>query len=193
MDSDDFQISDDECIEIYKNNILDSFTNSKEHYDLQGYNFHDIPVDIVIYFENEKDDDDNYYFFLNCFVYDNKELDNGFIIQHNINLFNKEFNGKDPEETIVNILKFLLHDFRKNYYYSKIIDEIIELENKTVAEKTRMARLKLVDNKNLEACCVCYELNILLTKCNHNVCRKCIIVICNKVSNSTCPLCRDNL
>ena len=39
MDSDDFQISDDECIEIYKNNILDSFTNSKEHYDLQGYNF----------------------------------------------------------------------------------------------------------------------------------------------------------
>ena len=185
-------ISDDECIDIYKNNILESFNNDCEHYDLSGYDFEGMPIDIIIYFENEKDDDGNYYFFITCYVYDNQLLSNGILLQRNITLFTKEFCSSNLDEIIINILKFLLYDFRTQFSYSKIIDEIIYSEDKKDLEKKRMARLKLIENKTLESCCVCFEYNTVNTKCNHNVCRKCITNIIKKNSdNPSCPLCRQ--
>lgn len=187
-------ISDDECIEIYKNNILDAFNSDFDHYDLSGYNFDEIPIDIVIYFDNEKDSDENYYFFINCYVYDNQSLINGVLLQRNVTLFTKEFYGSDIENIITSILKFLLYEFRTKFCYSKIIDEIISNDLKKDGERRRMARLKLIENKPLENCCVCFECNIINTKCNHNVCRKCTISIIKRhLDNACCPLCRELL
>jgi len=187
-------ISDEECLEIYKNNILDSFNSDFDHYDLSGYNFDGIPIDIVIYFDNEKDLEENYNFFINCYVYDIQSLINGVLLQRNVTLFTKEFYGSDIEHIIISILKFLLYDFRKKFCYSKIIDEIVSNDLKKDGERRRMARLKLIENKALENCCVCFEYNIINTKCNHNVCRKCIInIIKRNFESSSCPLCRELL
>ena len=188
-------ISDEECLEIYKNNILESFNNDCcDHYDLIGYNFEGIPIDVIIYFESEKDDDGNYYFFITCYVYDNQALLNGILLQRNITLFTKEFVGSTVEDVIINILKFLLYDFRLKFCYSKIIDEIVYNDNKKDLEKRRLSKFKLIDNKILDNCCVCFEQNVVNTKCNHNVCRKCTVSIFTKNSeNPTCPLCRQEL
>ena len=179
----------------YKNNILDSFNSDLEHYDLLGYDFDGIPLDIIIYFENEKDSDENYYFFINCYVYDNKSFINGILSQRTTSLFTKEFHGYLVEDIIVDILKFLLYDFRKKFCYSKIIDEIVSIDIKKDFEKRRMTRLRLIENKtSFENCCVCFESNVINTKCNHNVCRKCIISIITQNSYSaSCPLCREEL
>lgn len=187
-------ITDEECIEIYKNNVLQLFNENIDHYDLVGYNFNGLTIDIVIYIDAEIDSEGYSFCSMNCFVYDNHFLLSGTILYEKKSLFEKEFCGLDIDEIITNIFKFLLHDFRKKFCYSKIIDEIVPIDSKKEVEKRKMAKLKLLDDKILENCCVCFEYNIFSTKCNHNVCRKCIEDIISKnADNSRCPLCREEL
>jgi hypothetical protein len=44
--------------------------------------------------------------------------------------------------------------------------------------------------KKAEDCCVCFEINIVKTKCGHNLCRSCAFKLFDKFD---CPICREKL
>ena len=103
-------------------------------------------------------------------------------------------------ETIEELITFLFEDFRDEYEYSKVLDEIHLKENIRIKENTLKAYSMLCQNSLPESCSVCMEHNKVLTECNHNVCRICYAnlpytKIQNLFSTSThlgkrCPLCR---
>ena len=101
--------------------------------------------------------------------------------------------------TIEELIRFLFVDFRKEYVYSKILDQIDSKVKIMRKEKLIYAYSMLCENTFMDDCCVCMEPNKVLTDCGHNVCRICYNNIkYSKVGNGlyevigkSCPLCRD--
>ena len=124
-----------------------------------------------------------------------------------------EYFFKKKFSDIKEIITFLYTKFRKEYTYSKITDKIekktdlLYQERKEVSYLMLMKNISFVEIKSVLSCCVCFEPNFLLTKCNHNLCRKCYLNIekkkceeCNEEYNincdyeyKPCPMCRGVL
>ena len=180
-------MEDEECIKIYKECINDIMMSDKSgNYELFGYAFNGIFIDLYINYDIEKDDDEMYSFCM--YAYCNSE-------KKNLLLFTQIFIADSVESNINEILRFLMYEFRQNFIYSKMLDEIIRIELQESFEKRKMARIKLVDNGILEKCCVCYEYNNIYTICKHNLCRVCMVSISsNSISeNVICPMCRSEI
>ena len=56
-------------------------------------------------------------------------------------------------------------------------------------EKNMIADSILCNHPKLDKCCVCYDVNTIYTKCDHNLCRKCYY----KIDNKKCPVCRTSI
>lgn len=99
---------------------------------------------------------------------------------------------------IEDLVSFLFNDFRKDYAYSKILDKIelkTELKDK---EKTKYSYYFLCENKKMDKCCVCYDYNLVVTNCGHNLCRICYNNIKEIIDEDNdyqptkyCPMCRQ--
>jgi hypothetical protein len=102
-------------------------------------------------------------------------------------------------ETIYDLVTFLFDEFRDEYQYSKVLDEIHLKKNIEIKEKTLKAYSMLCQNNLPDFCCVCMEYNKVLTECGHNVCRICYANLpYTKIANllyeyigKKCPLCRE--
>jgi hypothetical protein len=191
----------EECIRIFKDEIMKSYNDGEYKYMINKFKFDDLDLNCHIYFYNDyynslDEEDEVMCFTLYFFVYEKDILaDSNLLLELNQmkKLYNKEFfqaENENAENIIENILRFILYDFRSKYVYSKVIDEIVLMEDKDLLEKKKMAEYLLVDNYSMESCCVCTESNIYYTKCKHNVCRVCKITINNGI-NKCCPICRN--
>jgi hypothetical protein len=192
----------DECIQIYKDEILEEYNNGESEYVINDFNFNGMRVTCHIYFyqdiNEDNDDAEELCFSVYFFIKEKDIFSNGNInltVEFNEiqKLFFKEFRDEinNCGDLIERILKFLLFDFRQKHIYSKIKDEIIPIETKDVIEKKQIAKYILVDNYYIENCCVCLENNVNYTKCKHNLCRLCKINIINTGVNKCCPICRN--
>ena len=75
--------------------------------------------------------------------------------------------------------------------YSKITDGIYENDqDMKTAETIQLAKWFLIKYK--PECTVCYNVNIVMTTCNHNVCRFCFSKML-KINSYLCPICRFSL
>jgi hypothetical protein len=96
----------------------------------------------------------------------------------------------DISSQIENFVK-LIYTLNQHYQYSKVLDRII-LKTEKVKQEELYTASRLIKHKPIETCCVCTDLNIVLTKCGHNLCRECFLQM-KKVNNVNCPLCREIL
>jgi hypothetical protein len=179
-------MNSDECIDIISKDMLQKYNmNCNGEYHLQEYDFNDLMLNIVIFFDDMIDMNESYTFMLSSSISTKK-----FYEKENIVLC-KEFCNDDVELLIRDIVTFLYLEFRENYQYSKIIDEIIEKNDVDELEKFHLAKYKLLKNKDMEKCCVCYDLNSNLTSCKHNLCLLCYYKMKNQnLSMIICPMCR---
>jgi hypothetical protein len=183
-------MDDDECIKIYKDEILhEMLSNKSGNYELFGYSFHGLFVDIFLSYDVQIENNDEPYSF-GLFIYCESGTNND---EKDLLLFTQIFLSKTVEENINGILKFLLHEFRQSFTYSKILDEIVLNDNKIYKEKRKIARIKLMENVEIDKCCVCYDYNNIYTSCCHNLCRVCIFSILRNAKGEEmpkCPMCR---
>lgn len=104
-----------------------------------------------------------------------------------------EYFFKQKFSDIKEIITFLHTKFRKEYIYSKITDKIEKKSDLLYQERKEVSYLMLMKNisfseiKSVLSCCVCFEPNFLLTKCNHNLCRKCHL----NIERKKCEECND--
>jgi uncharacterized protein YeeX (DUF496 family) len=131
-------------------------------------------------------------FFINDYSYNSAT--NEFVFK---SVMNVRFFKENLKKNIKEAVKFLLN-IRENYKYSRITDFIIKNDQIEKEEKKEIAFHQICKNKQFDKCCVCYEYNSILTKCNHNLCRICHaklevlhddIICCYK----KCPMCRVRL
>jgi hypothetical protein len=128
------------------------------------------------------------------------------------NYHHPEYAFKQIFPSIRDAIAFLYLQFRKDYSYSKITDRIEKKKDLIRQEQKEISYLMFSQNslfdeiKSNYNCCVCFEPNFVMTKCNHNLCRKCFIKIekkkCNQCDDETycafplrryCPMCRGFL
>lgn len=183
MDND--RLNDEETV-----NIITEHCNSHSYkiFTIEEYNFDELEINVQI---EKSRFTDNFQVVLLAKTYMNDDYSYEFCIMNFLD--HKIFTD------IKEIVYFLLKDFRKNFMYSKLLDEIHlknEIEKK---EKITKAYSVLCKNKMPDTCCVCLEYNKLITRCNHNVCRICYnkikkltieIVNNNEIKVKSCPLCR---
>lgn len=184
-------MDDRECIEIFTRLILEQYNEDPNNeYAIYEYNLNDINVDVFIYFDDDGDINSYYNFVLSAV---SRKTNSSSLLYESKGkvLFCKEFYSENAESNIDKIVRFLLKDFRQKYKYSKILDDVVEINEIEENEKIYIAKLKLVDNKTIEKCCVCYEFNSHYTQCKHNLCRICLSNIA-KTSKTIilCPICR---
>jgi len=82
-----------------------------------------------------------------------------------------------------------VYNLKNNYSYSKILDNVEPKNDVKLKEQIHLSRMILSHNV-LDNCCVCLEPNIVLTLCNHNLCRECHQKITNNKKHPVCPICR---
>ena len=192
----------EECIRIFKEEILKTYNDGEYKYMINKFKFNQLDLNFYIYFYNDyynsiDDEDETLCFTLYFFIYEKDILSDSSNLILELNqmkkLFSKEFfpsENENAENLIENILRFIMYDFRSKYIYSKIIDEIVLIEERDNLDKKKMAEYLLVEDYIVENCCVCTESNVYYTKCKHNVCRVCKITINNGI-NKCCPICRN--
>ena len=184
----------EECLQIYKDNLLeiiDADSESAGNYELCGYSFHGLFVDLVISYHKDKEFDEPYSFCL--YVYCDSNTNN---CEKDLLLFTQIFVSNSIETNVMEILKFLMYEFRQSFTYSKLLDEIIRVETMIIAEKRKMARILLVEDGKIEKCCVCYDYNYIYTSCGHYLCRICMVSMISNVKGNDilkCPMCRVEL
>lgn len=93
------------------------------------------------------------------------------------------------------IVKYI-YDIPNNYTYSKLLDQLI-LNLKVKEKEEYVTALNVITHKPTTNCGVCYDINSVLTDCNHNLCRECYYNIkkkSNKYSScQKCPICRTQI
>lgn len=180
-------MNNDECIDIISKDIFEKYNlNSNGEYHFLEYDFNDLMLNIIIFFDDMIDtSDETYTFILSSVIYTTKFYEKHHVVLH------KEFSNYDIELIIKEIVSFLYLEFRQKFKYSKIMDEIIEKKNADELEKFYLAKHKLLKNKDMEKCCVCYDLNSNLTSCKHNLCLLCYFTMKKQfISAIQCPICR---
>jgi len=98
--------------------------------------------------------------------------------------------NKNDEEIIENIKILLnkIYNLKNIFCYSKILDSLISKEKIEYQEKLYLAK-NFISHNYIDTCCVCLEQNIILTPCDHNLCKVCYFEI-NKELHAKCPMCR---
>lgn len=107
-------------------------------------------------------------------------------------------------DTIESSLTYLNNIFREDgsIKYSKVVDEIFESDEKLkYEEQVNVAKRTIINN--VSECCVCGDINDVLTKCNHNLCRYCFSKMyrlercCSEhsdyVKRILCPICKREI
>jgi hypothetical protein len=79
-----------------------------------------------------------------------------------------------------------IYKMREKFIYSKITDSFLLKEEKAKIEKLELSLIKLCHKDELDDCSVCYEKNVVITYCKHNLCRICL----QNLQNYMCPICR---
>lgn len=177
-------ITNKEIIDIYST----KYNHNPKHFCIYGYKFHDMMLEIKI---NFNETDKIYYIETYSLPYEYFDIlidtsDETYII-----------NSIDLDitfTTIERVIEFLLCDMRKNYVYSKILNFIISKDRIVEDEKNMLAEIILCDNSKIDKCCVCYDINSIYTKCEHNLCRMCYYKIkytaSYPIERKCCPMCR---
>jgi hypothetical protein len=190
-------IEDAEVIEI----LINEYNNFCKKYDasnfqLLDYNFNqdfnNLRIEISI---NNITNLYTIYVWSPGFMDENDEYPDNLIFKTDCNPEGESFTN------IKNVFEFLLYDFRDKYNYSKIIDRFELNTNIEYEEKKRFSFTRLCYNKKIDTCCVCYDTNIVITNCSHNLCRICYenisIIIDNddmyEMGYKECPLCRNKI
>ena len=82
--------------------------------------------------------------------------------------------------------------------YSKILDEIVmkhDVGDKSEVLEKRMISSGYLFKNPVQQCIVCYDYNMVLTKCKHNLCRICFDSMYKKVCDMDpliqCPVCKQ--
>jgi hypothetical protein len=190
-------IEDTEVIDILVNEYIDySKKFNAKSFQLLEYNFDEnfqnLRIEIL---KNEITKIYNIYVWSHGFMDDDDEYAENLIFKIDSSCDGKTFMN------IKNVFEFLLYDFRDKYTYSKIIDRF-ELKTKVeYEEKLKFSFVRLCQNKKLESCCVCYEMNSVNTFCGHNLCRLCYTQLKINIdeddpygqSYRECPLCRNKI
>ena len=100
----------------------------------------------------------------------------------------------DSKNVIEKIKEYIyyLYNLSSNYTYSRILDSLVLKELQEKEEKKVIAKMFIKHDK-VEDCCVCMELNTIITKCGHNLCRPCLSKMYKNNKHVNCPLCRKCL
>lgn len=165
-------ISDDIVIQFHDN---DWETKYRINYFFEKYNFS----------ENLKPD-------IECNFYSYRFTVN--ILLGEFRQVEKNFKIKDDDDILLKIkevIKFV-YDIKNKYEYSKILDKFVLKENKNKKEELFEASC-ILKHEKIEDCCVCYDSNIVETKCGHNLCRVCNEKMLKIDDHPKCPLCRNCL
>lgn len=188
-DSEVIDILVNEYNEYIKKSGLKSFQLLEYNFD---ENFRNLRIEIL---KNDITKIYNIYAWSQGFMDDDDDYPENLIFKTDCNCENKNFLN------IRNVFQFLLYDFRDKYIYSKITDRIESKSRVEYEEKLKYSFTRLCQNKKLETCCVCYEINNVHTCCDHNLCRVCHDKI-NSImdeddpygfSYKECPLCRGKI
>jgi hypothetical protein len=165
------------------NEVIDIFAekfDDNPDFCIYGYKFNDMNIEITL---NVHERNNLYYIETSCSIpYEHKnddELCCTCCLQNDI----------PPFLDIKSAIKFLLCDLRKKYTYSKVFDTITLKETVDDDERNMIADSILCNQPKIDKCCVCYDVNLLYTKCDHNLCRICYY----KNENRKCPVCRTNI
>jgi hypothetical protein len=187
-------ISEEELYNIISNDIVNNFEKDFENnlrnsiYLFKDFIFEGLTTLILLGY-HETGDDENIVMICNCEKYSKNKSNS---------LFSKKFN----KNNILEMVDFLFK-FRKDYSYSKIIDRIIKKDDVERLENRCLAIYQFSKNKEMDKCCVCFDANIVLTKCRHNLCRLCFENIKyeleyddiyeDEMNYKLCPMCRTHI
>jgi len=114
-------------------------------------------------------------------------------------LLHQIYTSSTENDIIINDISNFLLNFRKNYAFSKVLDKLILKKNKENEDKMNLFLFEEADPYKERICCVCNDLSLTFTKCNHNLCRVCFssIEIENEQNEccfwKKCPMCRTKL
>jgi hypothetical protein len=100
-------------------------------------------------------------------------------------LFSTSYTLTLPE--VIDKLQKIL--YLKEYAFCKIENRIITKQHKELNLLTSKIFPMTEDDK----CCVCYEYNVNMTKCKHNLCLPCLSKLLIKKGENKCPICRSCL
>lgn len=185
-------ISTEEAIKIICEDY-ESKSSKKKPFIIRGYIFNELKINIEI---KKHPNWDKLVFDFSIRDYEKSDFD----IDNRVCLNDKE-DYENCFETIEELVTFLFEDFRDEYVYSKILDEI-DCEYK-IKQKEQLinAYSMLCQNNFIDECCVCMEANKVITDCGHNLCRPCYNNIkFTKVGSGlyeyigkACPLCRESI
>ena len=182
----------EKCIQILKNDILEEYYEHNNEgvnfnyyqYIISEYNMDKIKsVDIIISIIN---------FNINAVLVSQEYTDNCDYTQF------KEFiclnedcidNKIENMEYNLEIILRKIYKIREELSYSKIIDCFLPINEINKCEELHIARDFFTQSKNIDKCCVCYDMNSVKTCCDHFLCRECF----NKMKNKCCPMCRSEI
>lgn len=128
--------------------------------------------------------------------YNNKDDDN---IYNTDILAHKIYPTSVESDTMVNYLSDFLTNFRNEYTFSKVLDKLILKKNKEEEEKVNLFLFSDADPYKETSCCVCNDISLTFTSCDHNLCRICFSSIETENENGCigfwkkCPICRQKL
>lgn len=166
----------------FKNYAADIFLRcSKEHFSIEikkmnlytNSTLDDVDLFTnIIFFSDIKEDDDK-----------NEEKDE----DQNITKEEKQIKKRLKKfENDLNFVLKLIYNYHFELVYSKILDKMVEINNKSEDEELCLAENFFCHRKDIETCVVCYEQNIVYTSCKHNLCRVCF----EDLPEKRCPICR---
>lgn len=106
-------------------------------------------------------------------------------------LLEKEFNDKEYDK----LVDFIC-ELRDMYVYSKILDKISKVDDIEYQEEKKLIHYKLCKGKEMGECCVCSDITVHMTSCNHTLCRECYCKLEYIVDDDNgdyipCPMCRS--
>lgn len=95
----------------------------------------------------------------------------------------------------------VIFEIPKKYYYSKVLDSFLKIENKDLEKE--LICCKIIGNTG-NKCSVCYDFTETKTFCNHYLCRECahksikncdcdMCIYDDKPYSLKCPICREFL
>lgn len=187
-------ISDKELYDIISNDIINNFEEDFDNNQRNSvYLFKDFLFDgltiIILLGYHETIDDENITMICKCEKYCKNMMNS---------LYLKKFN----KNNLIELIDFLF-EFRTKYTYSRIIDRIIKKDDLEKSEKRCLAIYQFSKNKEMDKCCVCFETNVVITKCRHNLCRVCFENIKyeletddiyeDEMNYKLCPMCRTHI
>jgi hypothetical protein len=181
----------DEINRKYDNYDYDNITYSYFEYNLKEYQIENLTVDVCLKFFKKR-------IIMNIISSKTFDSDPLYTMASSLK------DGKDKDEIkkildreLDDILTFV-YNIKNNLVYSKLLDQLVDKENKFKKEEEILAK-NFLKHHEVDTCCVCMEQNIIKTFCNHNLCKECFSKIRNEQEceyeelHIKCPICRQCL